>query len=224
MSEAILEPVLRRMRIRQVLPVIQQYHDCVLLDIGCGWEAKFLRSIEAYVSKGEGIDSRAPELHTEKLSTRRITLTDSLPYPNEAFDVVTMLAVLEHLSHPRAVVAEVSRILKPGGRLVLTVPSKAAKPVLEFLAFRLGIVSAAEIRDHKCYYTGRLLRDLVSGTGLVIEAHRYFQLGMNNFVVCGKQGRVRESEATSKRLKTIESPQVIMSAEQAKPTKMLSAL
>jgi 2-polyprenyl-3-methyl-5-hydroxy-6-metoxy-1,4-benzoquinol methylase len=196
-NEAILEPVLRRMRIGQVLPIIQQYHDCILLDIGCGWEAKFLRSVEAYVSKGEGIDSRAPDLRTERLSTRRITLTDTLPYPNEAFDVVTMLAVLEHLSHPKAVVAEVSRILKPGGRLVLTVPSKAAKPVLEFLAFRLGVVSAAEIRDHKCYYTRRLLRHLVSGTGLVIEAHRYFQLGMNNFAVCGKQGIAQESESVT---------------------------
>lgn len=194
MKEAMLEPVLRRMRIRQVLPIIKQYHDCVLLDIGCGWEAKFLRSVEAYVAKGEGIDLRAPDLSTPKLSTRRITLTDSLPYPNEAFDVVTMLAVLEHLSHPKAVVAEVSRILKPGGRLVLTVPSKAAKPVLEFLAFRLGVVSSAEIRDHKCYYTRRLLRQVVSGTGLVIETHHYFQLGMNNFAVCRKQGSGRKHE------------------------------
>lgn len=178
MKEAMLEPVLRRMRIRRVLPIIKRYRNCVLLDIGCGWEAKFLRSVEAYVSKGEGIDLRAPDLRTPKLSTRRITLTDSLPYSNEAFDVVTMLAVLEHLSHPKAVVAEVSRILKPGGCLVLTVPSKAAKPVLEFLAFRLGLVSTAEIRDHKCYYTRRLLQQVVSGTGLVMEAHCYFQLGM----------------------------------------------
>jgi len=187
MNEAILEPVLRRMRIRQVLPIIRQYHDCVLLDIGCGWDAKFLKSVEAYVSKAEGIDSRAPPIHTQKLSTRRITLTESLPYANEAFDVVTMLAVLEHLSHPRAVITEVFRILKPGGRLVLTVPSNAAKPVLEFLAFRLGIVNAAEIRDHKCYYNKGLLHHLLANTGLMMEIHHYFQLGMNNFVVCAKQ-------------------------------------
>jgi 2-polyprenyl-3-methyl-5-hydroxy-6-metoxy-1,4-benzoquinol methylase len=186
MNEAILEPMLRRMRIRQVLPIIRQYRECVLLDIGCGWDAKFLRSVEAYVSRAEGIDARAPELHTQKLSTRRMTLAQSLPYADDAFDVVTMLAVLEHLSHPGAVIAEVFRILKPGGRLVLTVPSTAAKPVLEFLAFRLGIVSAAEIRDHKCYYNRRLLHQLLAQSGLVMEAHHYFQLGMNNFAVCGK--------------------------------------
>ena len=205
MNEAILEPVLRRMRIRQVLPIIRQYHDCVLLDIGCGWDAKFLRSVEAYVSKGEGIDPRAPELRTQKLSTRRITVTESLPYDSETFDVVTMLAVLEHVSRPKAVIVEIFRILKPGGRLVLTVPSNAAKPVLEFLAFRLGIVSAAEIRDHKCYYNKELLRQLLADTGLVMEAHHYFQLGMNNFVVCGKQSVSGDPVSRSGSLRSVES-------------------
>ena len=46
-------------------------------------------------------------------------------------------------------------MLKPGGLLVLTVPSWRAKPVLEFLSFRLGIVSRAEIEDHKRYFDRR---------------------------------------------------------------------
>jgi hypothetical protein len=79
--------------------------------------------------------------------------------------------------------------LKPGGQLVLTVPSFAAKPVLEFLAFRVGIVSEAEIRDHKRYYDRWSLQQLFAGSGLVIDVHRYFQLGMNNFVVATREGR-----------------------------------
>jgi len=186
MKEELLEPLLRRMRLRQVLPVVAQYRDCVLLDVGCGWEAKLLRSVETSIAHGEGIDRKAPELRTEKLATRRLQLGESLPYRDESFDVVTMLAVLEHLSYPRAVVAEICRVLKPGGRLLLTVPSKAAKPVLEFLAYRLGVVSEAEIRDHKCYYTKQSLNELISPTGLEIEAHHYFQLGMNNLLICRK--------------------------------------
>ena len=191
MREALLEPVLRRMRLRQVLPVVAQYQDCVLLDIGCGWEAKLLRAVECSIARGEGIDQKAPELRTEKLTTRRLQLSEALPYGDESFDVVTMLAVLEHLSYPRAIVAEICRVLKPGGRLLLTVPSKAAKPVLEFLAYRLGLVSEAEIRDHKCYYTKRSLSELISPIGLEIEAHHYFQVGMNNLLVCRKTNRER---------------------------------
>jgi 2-polyprenyl-3-methyl-5-hydroxy-6-metoxy-1,4-benzoquinol methylase len=96
---------------------------------------------------------------------------------------VTLLAVLEHLSHPNAIVSEVGRVLKPGGQVVVTVPSCAAKPLLEFLAFKLGIVSRAEVNDHKHYYDRDSLCDLFAKSGMRIDRHRYFQLGMNNFLI-----------------------------------------
>ncbi len=112
-----------------------------------------------------------------------------LPFPNESFEVVTMLAVLEHLHHPQAMLQEIARVLKPSGALVLTVPSHAAKPVLEFLAFRLKIVSEEEIRDHKRYYNKRDLRELVALIPeLTLTKHTYFQLGMNNFAIIHKRG------------------------------------
>lgn len=183
MKEAALEPLLRRLRIRQVLPVVRRHRDCRLLDVGCGWEARLLRAVEPHVARAVGVDFKAPRLRTAKLETVAMTLADTLPFPDAAFDVVTMLAVLEHLAQPRAMVEEIARVLKPGGEVVLTVPSKAARPVLEFLAYRLGVVSEAEIRDHKQYYDRRSLFALLRDSGLAIERHRYFQLGMNNFLV-----------------------------------------
>src|SRR5207247_1462374 len=110
----------------------------------------------------------------------------TLPFESASFDVVTLLAVLEHLSHPRAMVEEIARVLRPGGQLVLTVPSHAAKPVLEFLAYRVGIVSEAEIRDHKCYYGRRSLYRLLENSGLRVDRHAYFQLGTNNYLSATK--------------------------------------
>ena len=182
MREALLEPVLRGMRLRPVMREIRKHPDCRLLDIGCGWEARLLRASEPHIRQGVGIDFKAPDLQTPKLRTMALTLEDRLPFEAASFDVVTLLAVLEHLSRPREMVGEISRVLRPGGRLVMTVPSKAAKPVLEFLAYTVGIVSEAEIRDHKCYYDRRSLRELFEGSGLRIERHAYFQLGMNNFL------------------------------------------
>jgi hypothetical protein len=43
MKEALLEPLLRPMRFRQVLPIVAQYRDCEMLDSGCGWEAILIR-------------------------------------------------------------------------------------------------------------------------------------------------------------------------------------
>ena len=111
-----------------------------------------------------------------------------LPFPNESFEIITMLAVLEHLHHPQAMLEEIARVLKPDGILLLTVPSHLAKPVLEFLAFRLKIVSEAEIRDHKRYYNKRDLRELVAFVPeLTLTKHTYFQLGMNNFCIIHKR-------------------------------------
>jgi len=189
MNEPILEPVLRRMRIRQVLPVLRGHRDCRLLDVGCGWEAKLLRAVAPHVGSAVGIDFKAPRIDDGKIRTIAMTLADTLPFPDAAFDVVTLLAVLEHLAHPRAMIEEIARVLKPGGQVVLTVPSTAAKPVLEFLAYRVGVVSEAEIRDHKQYYNRRLLQSLLRDSGLDIERHRYFQLGMNNLLVARRVAR-----------------------------------
>lgn len=186
MKEALLEPILRKMRVARVLPAFRSRPGCVVLDIGCGWEARLLRDCEPYISKGFGIDFKAPALKTAKICTTQSTLVDSLPYEDATFDIVTMLAVLEHLTFPRAIVSEILRVLKPGGTLLLTVPSRWAKPVLEFLAYRCKIVSEAEIRDHKQYYDKKTLTDLLVECGFVVAAHRYFQLGMNNFCVSVK--------------------------------------
>ena len=77
-------------------------------------------------------------------------------------------------------------MLIPQGRLIMTVPSKLARPVLEFLAYRLNIVSRAEIMDHKKYYNRQSLKRLSRKTGFVMIYHNYFEFFMNNLVVFEK--------------------------------------
>ena len=45
-----------------------------------------------------------------------------IPLENNITDLVLMTEVLEHIKEPRVVLAEVYRILKPGGKLILTTP------------------------------------------------------------------------------------------------------
>jgi 2-polyprenyl-3-methyl-5-hydroxy-6-metoxy-1,4-benzoquinol methylase len=181
MREELLEPLLRRARLARALPVIREYPQCSLLDVGCGWQARLLRDVEPYIARGVGIDRKAPAFESGKLTTIRTELEATLPFESCTFDVVTMLAVLEHLSDPLAMLVEVRRVLRPHGTLIVTVPSHAAKPVLEFLAFRLRLVNPAEIADHKRYFGRGDLRALCRQAGLHMLTHRYFQLGFNNF-------------------------------------------
>ena len=187
MKEELLEPLLRRARLAKALPIIRKYPQCSFLDLGCGWEARLLRSVEPHIAYGVGIDRRAPTIQSDRLRTIQGDLEATLPFDSNSFDVVSMLAVLEHLSDPLRVLIEIKRVLRPNGTLILTVPSHAAKPVLEFLAFKLKLVNPAEIADHKRYFGKRDLRLLSDQAGLRMLTHRYFQMGFNNFATLGRK-------------------------------------
>jgi 2-polyprenyl-3-methyl-5-hydroxy-6-metoxy-1,4-benzoquinol methylase len=185
MKEPILEPILRKMRLKQVLPYLRQYPNCKLLDIGCGWEAKLLRSVEPYIASGIGVDFKAPAISTDKIKTLSLTLQDKLPFEDHSFDFITMLAVMEHLDNDEAILKECARLLRPGGGLLITVPSWYAKPVLELLSYRLNLINPDEISDHKHYYNKEDLVALVDKVpSLQLREHAYFQWRFNNRVFC----------------------------------------
>lgn len=49
---------------------------------------------------------------------------DSLPYPDQFFDAINCLDVLEHTYAPEAIVEQFARVLKPGGRVFITAPTR----------------------------------------------------------------------------------------------------
>jgi SAM-dependent methyltransferase len=48
---------------------------------------------------------------------------ECLPFPDDTFDVVTALDLLEHLDDDAAAMGEIRRVLRPGGIAVLTLPA-----------------------------------------------------------------------------------------------------
>lgn len=188
MKEPFLEPILRKMRLKQVLPYLKQYPNCRLLDIGCGWEAKLLMSVESIISTGVGVDFKAPSINTNKIQTLSLTLDKKLPFEDQSFDFITMLAVMEHLENDEAILKECARLLKPGGGLLITVPSWYAKPILEFLSFKLKLINPSEILDHKRYYNREdLIRITDKVNELQIKDHIYFQWRFNNRLFCQRK-------------------------------------
>ncbi|WP_417912568.1 class I SAM-dependent methyltransferase [Candidatus Electronema sp. TJ] len=182
-----MEPVLRNLRIGRVLNEIKKVPNCMLLDVGCGFNHKFLSTVEPYIAQGVGIDFKVPNVSFRKIRAIQMKLNETMPFHNDSFNIATMLAVLEHLEKPKQILDEIARVLQDEGKLILTVPGKRAKPVLEFLAFKLGIVNRAEIEDHKKYYDLTDLQELADQSGkFEIVHHRYFQFGMNNFCVMKK--------------------------------------
>src|SRR5262249_54035732 len=55
----------------------------------------------------------------------------ALPFPDGAVDAVLILDVVEHLSDAESVLAEVRRVLKPGGALIVSVPHRGPLSALD---------------------------------------------------------------------------------------------
>jgi SAM-dependent methyltransferase len=89
-----------------------------LLDVGCG--SKPYAAI-IHVSSYTGLDIDSP-------ATRQYGVADhlydgkSFPYDDDRFDSALCNQVLEHIFNPDEFLREIYRVMKPGGRLVLTVP------------------------------------------------------------------------------------------------------
>lgn len=186
MKEPILEPILRKLRLQRVIKHIPS--SSILLDIGCGTSASFLKTISTKVTKGVGVDFKVNPIKTQNIETIQLKLDSQLPFEDSSFDVVTMLAVLEHIEYEQDILKEIYRVLVPNGKLILTVPSVWSQPVLEILSYHLKIISEAEIRDHKRYYNRSKLRQaLVANAGFTEFRHQYFQFWMNNFCTVVKK-------------------------------------
>jgi len=81
-----------------------------------------------------------------------------LTYPDASFDLVTSTEVFEHVPDDRRAFAEVYRVLRPGGRLVFTVPLMDAGPTLERAEIRYGrIVHLVTPEYHGDRLRGRVL-------------------------------------------------------------------
>jgi SAM-dependent methyltransferase len=98
-----------------------------ILDVGCG-DGTFLNLMRNRGWTVDGIDFDPKAIQSAKqkygLNLRQGDLkAENLP--SDTFDAVTMSHVVEHLPDPIAMLVEIRRILKTGGRLVMTTPNTA---------------------------------------------------------------------------------------------------
>jgi SAM-dependent methyltransferase len=95
-----------------------------VLDLGCRSGALTRHFLEGNEVVGLDVD-RAALAKAEALGIEPVeaNVEEPLPFPDASFDAVVAGELLEHLRFPEAVVAEIWRILRPGGVLVGSVPN-----------------------------------------------------------------------------------------------------
>ena len=94
-----------------------------VLDLGCGDGdyAKRLKDLEFEVIAGD-IDHNRFKYHKE-IEFKHCDITKEMPFPDNTFDYVLLMEVVEHLRNPYTVLPEINRIIKPKGIMILSTPN-----------------------------------------------------------------------------------------------------
>lgn len=114
--------ITRRFRGQSVLRMLQYEFLCKLqvsgrvLDMGGGREAKYLHLLPA------GLDISSVNIDPGIAPTHLVQPGQALPFADGSFDTVVCLNTLEHIYDAPSVVAELARVVKPGGQVHVTVP------------------------------------------------------------------------------------------------------
>lgn len=176
-----------RRRCETVVEFLQAGPDARILDCGCGYG--FLLRVLAQSTGAElvGLDPDQARLdHARDRLGDRITFVagdaQALPFADATFSHVVCSEVLEHLDDDRAAMAELHRVLEPGGIVAITVPSAAypfAWDPLNSVRQRLTGTHFGGERPwsgiwygHKRLYRPDQLRHLLEESGFVVEAER----------------------------------------------------
>jgi SAM-dependent methyltransferase len=162
-----------------------------ILDLGCG-NGVFTKWLQEKAPFVAGVDHNADQLRHAHLSfPGMITVAasaDILPFANESFDVVIASDVVEHVDDDQAAIWEALRVLKPGGRLLVSVPNRGPLQFLDGDNLVNGMVSLISrlripkrgtsrcyfhdhVYDHHRHYSLRDLRKLMTGLAEVEKTY-----------------------------------------------------
>ena len=153
---------------------VQPYLKGRLLDIGAG-----TNGLVTQYGDGIGVD-----VHDWGGGVLVVEDTANLPFPDNSFDTVTLIACLNHIPYRQAVLHEARRLLKPSGRLIVTM----INPFLGNIGHALWWYGEDRERGgmQEGETGGLWSRDVFSlcrHAGFRLRRHRRFVYGMNHLYV-----------------------------------------
>lgn len=147
------------------------------MDAGCGAGQMVVElASRGFASAGFDVSANMVTASNKLLARRSLAAEvvqangEDLPHAADSFDVVTALGYIEYFPSPPKAVAELARIARPGGHLVITSPNPIR---LAYLADPIGTVKGLlkpEQGYRRHYHSAGRLRRLLGSAGLEVLA------------------------------------------------------
>lgn len=169
-----VDRLLQRWRMREAIPYVRDGDR--LLDIGC-FDGALIDAVLPRIASAVGVDPLATPKQNGKVTILRGTIPGDTSLDPESFDCITMLATFEHVDDHRALTRACHVLLKPGGRLVLTVPHPLVDYIVHALVW-VGASDPADLEGHHGFDVNQTEHMFVDA-GFRCIAKRYFELGLN---------------------------------------------
>ena len=134
-----------------------------ILDVGCGTGANLIMLSKYGDAEGVDISEDALAFCRERgLDKVKLGAGEELPYEDDSFDLVTAFDVVEHMDDDLAGLREMRRVLRPGGRVLLFVPT---------FMFLWGLQD--DVSHHRRRYRLSELRRVLEKAGFEVERMTY---------------------------------------------------
>jgi SAM-dependent methyltransferase len=134
-----------------------------ILDVGCGTGANLLMLSKYGDAEGVDVSEDALAFCRERgLDKVKLGAGEELPYEDGTFDLVTAFDVVEHMDDDLAGLREMRRVLRPGGHVLLFVPT---------FMFLWGVQD--DVSNHRRRYRLSELRRVLEEAGFEIERTTY---------------------------------------------------
>jgi len=206
-----------------------------ILDVGCGTghlAAELAR--RGYDAWGVDMSEAMVRYAGEHYSPDRFQLGDieRIPFPDNTFDGITCLGVMEYLSSDESALREMRRVLKPGGRAVITTPSSICpfyymdrtagklrlmvRPLVRFIRHQrhdkpMASSDVEPVVAHRRYYRGSWLK-LLKSMGFEAEdwaCHSWGWYSLERFFNQGAFCRASDRFARNSSLNWLASNQLV---------------
>jgi SAM-dependent methyltransferase len=160
-------------------PLIEYYAKGRVLDAGAGrmaWRSLLQMRASEYVA------TDCAQTHPDIALVA--DLTKGLPLDDGSFDTIFCCSVLEHVEDPFAAMAELSRLLRPGGNLIISVPFRyylhgAPADYFRFTPFGVALMAQK---------AGLVVKKLEDSGGLAHEAANVLSLVLSALIGGGNTG------------------------------------